>query len=187
MLSAILLLSPLSISASQTPTVDTHTENVVESAITAKPAPKPDFDKEVLEPLRQKQAEVARIAQEAAEAQAKAEAEAQARQAELDAQAQWNYVPPAPQSYGGLVGSIGYANPNGNCVNEPGVNNPGYGNPSSWPATSFSPWIGATALFTYNHVGVVVGIWGNGDLEIRHQNFRGGIHRFPRSQFRGFR
>ncbi len=88
----------------------------------------------------------------------------------------------------GLTGSIGYARAGGNCVNEPGVNNPGYGNPIDWPVTSGSPSIGATALWTFNHTGVVTGIWSNGDVEVRHQNWWGGNqHRFPRSAFRGFR
>jgi LysM repeat protein len=91
-------------------------------------------------------------------------------------------------STAGLLGSIGYARWGGNCVNEPGVNNPHDGtNPISWPATSGTPWIGATVLFYYNHTGVVTGIWPNGDIEIRHQNFQGDQHRFPRSAFRGFR
>ncbi|MSU76266.1 CHAP domain-containing protein [Patescibacteria group bacterium] len=90
-------------------------------------------------------------------------------------------------SAAGLMGSIGYARPGGNCVNEPGVNNPRNGNPIDWPATSRTPRIGATALWTYNHTGVVTGIWSNGDIEVRHQNFTGGQHRFPRSAFRGFR
>lgn len=106
------------------------------------------------------------------------------------------YSPPTYSPYSGswahrgsgdLMGNYGYALPYGNCVDEPGVNNPGYGNPSSWPATSYSPWIGASALFTYNHVGVVTGIWSNGDVEVRHRNFQGGQTRFPRSAFRGYR
>jgi hypothetical protein len=86
-----------------------------------------------------------------------------------------------------LMGSYGYARAGGNCVNEPGVNNPGYGNPIDWPATSSNPWIGATFLFYSNHTGVVTGIWSNGDIEVRHQNFSGGQHRFPASYFRGYR
>lgn len=86
---------------------------------------------------------------------------------------------------GGLTGSIGHASPFGNCVLEPGVKKQP-GNPISWRVTTQQPYIGATALWHYNHVGVVVGIWANGDLEIAHQNYRGGQHRFARSQFRGF-
>lgn len=87
----------------------------------------------------------------------------------------------------GLMGTLGYAKPGGNCVNEPGVNNPRNGNPIDWPVLFTTPRIGATALWTYNHTGVVTGIWSNGDIEVRHQNFTGGQHRFPRSAFRGFR
>jgi hypothetical protein len=94
---------------------------------------------------------------------------------------------PAVPTTPGLTGSIGYALAYGNCVNEPGVNNPHYGNPISWPVLSSEPTIGATALFTWNHTGVVTGLWSNGDVEVRHQNYWGGTHRFPRSMFRGFR
>ena len=94
---------------------------------------------------------------------------------------------PAPRPAPELIGTVGYAVAGGNCVNEPGINNPGYGNPSGWPVTSQKPWIGATAVFTWNHVGVVTGIWRNGDIEVRHQNYWGGQHRFPRSMIRGFR
>jgi hypothetical protein len=96
-------------------------------------------------------------------------------------------VVPTPAAQPELVGSIGYALAYGNCVNEPGVNNPGYGNPIDWPVTSSQPTVGATALFSWNHTGVVTGIWANGDVEVRHQNYYGGQHRFPRSMFRGFR
>lgn len=96
-------------------------------------------------------------------------------------------APEAAQTTEGLLGSIGYARPGGNCVNEPGVNNPHSGNPISWPVLSSVPTLGATALFTFNHTGVVTGIWSNGDIEVRHQNYSGGQHRFPRSAFRGFR
>ncbi len=94
---------------------------------------------------------------------------------------------PAPTPVPELVGSEGYALAYGNCVNEPGVNNPGYGNPADWPVTASAPTIGATAVFTWNHVGVVTGIWANGDIEVRHQNYWGGAHRFPPSMIRGYR
>lgn len=95
-------------------------------------------------------------------------------------------VPVAP-SVPELVGQIGYARAGGNCVNEPGINNPRTGNPISWAVTSRTPRIGATALFTWNHAGVVTGIWSNGDIEVRHQNFWGGQTRFPQSMIRGYR
>jgi hypothetical protein len=94
---------------------------------------------------------------------------------------------PAAPAVPELVGAVGYARAGGNCVNEPGVNNPRTGNPSSWAATSRTPWIGATVLFTWNHTGVVTGIWSNGDVEVRHQNYWGGQHRFPQSMIRGYR
>lgn len=92
-------------------------------------------------------------------------------------------------SSGKLIGSIGYATCGGNCVNEPGVNNPFDGtNPISWAVLTQTPTIGATALWNYNHTGVVVGIWEGGQyIEVRHQNFCGGQHKFHISEFRGFR
>lgn len=93
---------------------------------------------------------------------------------------------PEIEAVGGLVGSIGYARSFGNCVSEPGVNRAS-GNPISWPVLSSVPTIGATALWNYNHTGVVTGIWSNGDVEVRHQNYSGSQHRFPPSAFRGFR
>jgi hypothetical protein len=98
-------------------------------------------------------------------------------------------TPPVTLPEPELVGAEGYAVAGGNCVNEPGINNPRDGtNPSGWPITSEMPWVGATAVFTWNHVGVVTGKWKNGDIEVRHQNYWGGnVHRFPPSAFRGFR
>lgn len=98
------------------------------------------------------------------------------------------YTPQNSSGGGKLIaGVLGYALPYGNCVNEPGVNNPGYGNPIDWPVLSGSPSLGATALWTFNHTGVVVGLWSNGDVEVRHQNYGGGQTRFPASAFRGYR
>jgi hypothetical protein len=156
-----------------------------------KPSPKeaPDFDKEVLLPLRAKQAEEAEQARLAEEARVAEEARqvAQAAQQATVSEPSQPVVPAREVQQGELAGLLGYAIPYGNCVNEPGVNNPGWGNPINWPASSYSPWIGASALFGYNHVAVVTGIWSNGDIEVRHQNFRGNQTRFPRSAFRGFR
>jgi hypothetical protein len=143
----------------------------------------PDFNIEVLEPLRATQkAEADKLAAEEAE---------RVRQAEEARQAAYTNTAPVytpTYSYGGsLFGSRGYAIPGGNCVNEPGVNNPRTGNPISWAVTSQTPRIGATVLFYFNHVAVVTGVWSNGDIEVRHQNVTGGITRYPRSQIRGFR
>lgn len=107
-----------------------------------------------------------------------------------------SYAPPTAQSVqtaprafiGGLVGSYGYALPYGNCVNEPGVNNPRDGtNPISWAVTSYQPWIGASALFYFNHVAVVSGLWPDGSIEVRHQNCPGCPTRYPASMIRGYR
>lgn len=91
-------------------------------------------------------------------------------------------------SDGKLHGSLGSVSPFGNCVDEPGVNNPGWGNPIDWPVLSQTPTIGATALWTYNHTGVVTGIYeGDQWVEVRHQNYRGGQTKFHISELRGFR
>jgi hypothetical protein len=170
--------------------INPHAADYIEKTLNPAPTPVPDFDKEVLIPLRVQQAEeaarAAKVAEEARQAELAREAEA-ARQANIAQLSQ----PLAParevQQAQALLGSIGYASPYGNCVAEPGVNNPGYGNPIDWPVTSATPWIGATALFGFNHVAVVTGIWSNGDIEVRHQNVQGGQHRYARGEFRGFR
>lgn len=92
---------------------------------------------------------------------------------------------PVSESVGGLTGTVGYARAGGNCVNEPGVKRQN-GNPIQWQAGTSQPYLGATVLFGFNHTGVISGIWSNGDIEVRHQNYAGGQHRFPRSAFRGF-
>lgn len=165
------------------------------------PLPKPpDYDHEVIAPLR--------LAQKLAQEQArKEELRLQALKADCDAQdgaleAETCVLPPPPlpeppavsqsvsevvYTVGELVGSFGYALAGGNCVNEPGVNNPGWGNPIEWPVTSQTPWIGASVLFYFNHVAVVTGVWSNGDVEIRHQNCPNCPTRYPRSMIRGFR
>jgi len=87
-----------------------------------------------------------------------------------------------------FIGSYGSVRSTGNCVNEPGVNNPGRGNPITWAVTSSTPTIGATALWTYNHTGVVTGIYEGGQyVEVRHQNYDGSRTKFHVSEFRGFR
>lgn len=87
-----------------------------------------------------------------------------------------------------LNGTLGYSLPYGNCVDEPGVNDPYDGtNPISWAITSNLPWIGASALFRFNHVAVVTGIWSNGDIEVRQRNCPNCATRFPLGDFRGFR
>jgi len=87
----------------------------------------------------------------------------------------------------GLIGHIGYSDPYGNCVDEPGVNNPGWGNPIDWPITTTTASIGASALFYFNHVAVVVGIWPNGDIEVDQENSPGAPHTYPPWMVRGYR
>ena len=144
-----------------------------------------DFDKEVLAPLKEEQ-EAARVAEEAKRL-AEQQAAAQAITDEPPQPIVTAREVQQPQYADGLTGSFGYARAGGNCVREAGINNPGWGNPINWPVTSYQPWIGATALFGFNHTAVVTGIWSNGDIEVRHQNYWGGQHRFPRGSFRGFR
>lgn len=90
-------------------------------------------------------------------------------------------------STGLIAGTFGYSLPWGNCVDEPGVNNPGWGNPIDWAITSTTPWIGASALFVFNHVAVVTGIYANGDVEVRQQNAPGMPHHIPAYLIRGYR
>jgi hypothetical protein len=155
----------------------------------------PDFDSEVLAPLRVAQkaaqeAEAARLEQVKRDEEAAAAAQKAAEEAA--AVTVVTYVKPVyaapPQAVSGdLTGSIGFAIPGGNCVLQIPVGLRPFGDPITWVVTTQTPYIGAVALFNYNHTGMVVGIWSNGDLEIAHQNFTGGLHRFSRSEFRGFR
>ena len=88
---------------------------------------------------------------------------------------------------GVLVGQLGWSTPWGNCVDEPGVNNPGWGNPIDWPVLTTTPVIGESALFYFNHVAVVVGVWSNGDIEVGQENSPGAPHTYPPSMIRGYR
>jgi LysM repeat protein len=86
-----------------------------------------------------------------------------------------------------LIGSYGYLVNGPNCVNTAkahGKNQPG--NPISWVPTTQIPFIGAAALFSFNHVAIVSGIHSNGDIEVIHENCPGCPTRYPRSEFRGF-
>lgn len=129
--------------------------------------------------------EAARVAAEQAAIQAAETARIQAQSYRV----QRFYVSQVTYGFGQLiVGTFGYAIAGGNCVNQiaPGVR-PG-GNPSTWAVTTQTPYIGSAALFYYNHVARVVGIWSNGDVEVANENWGGvPVTRFPRSTFRGFR
>ena len=88
---------------------------------------------------------------------------------------------------GGLIGSYGSVRSGGNCVNTArayGKIQPG--NPSTWSISTTTPFIGAAALFNYNHVSIVTGIHANGDIEVEHENFRGTRTRFSQSEIRGY-
>lgn len=130
-----------------------------------------------------KAAEMAQAAQQAQDAaQQSANASAASRMPQT-ASYDEAFLPPS-----GLMGSMGHATAGGNCVNEPGINNPFDGtNPISWAVLSSSPWIGATVLFTWNHTGVVTGIWSNGDVEVRHQNCSRCPTRYSQDLIRGYR
>jgi hypothetical protein len=142
----------------------------------------PDFDKEILEPLKAEQvrkAEEARLAEEKILADIEA-----ARVAAIPKPVAPVYF--TPVSSGELVGSRGFAI-GGNCVNQIPFGLRAPGNPISWPSTS-GPYIGGAALWHSNHVGQITGFWSNGDIEIAHQGWYGPPQtRFPRSTFRGFR
>lgn len=151
-----------------------------------KPVEQPQF------PDRTKQAAEAVVIRQkdAAEAAAKAAQEAEAKRlADIAAQqAKALYTGPVWVSIGSLTGSYGYAHAGGNCVNEvpPGLLLSG--NPISWPVSTNTPYIGGIALFPYNHVARVVGLWSNGDVEVAQQNWSGTPQtRFSRGELRGFR
>lgn len=148
------------------------------------PAIRPDFDKDVLKPLRWSQADKA-IKDAADEAERVSQAEI-ASYAIVEANSDIQPMQ-APVASDLVAGVLGYSLPYGNCINEPGVNNPGYGNPIDWPSTSYEPWIGATALFTWNHTAIVTGFHANGDIEVRQQNSPGAPHRYPTYLIRGYR
>lgn len=94
----------------------------------------------------------------------------------------------APQNGSLIAGTRGYALPYGNCINQVPYTLRGQGNPINWSVLTQTPYIGAAALWYFNHTGRVVGMWSNGDLEIAHENWGGYAQtRFPRSAFRGFR
>lgn len=151
------------------------------------PKPTPRWEDQVNKIRVQQPAILAAIAaQEAAE-------QAQAKQVADAAAAQAKAVYEAPtavyhEASGALTGSIGYATPGGNCVLEVPPLERLMGNPITWPVLTQTPYIGAIALFPYNHVAVVTGLWSNGDVEVRQQNW-GGVPqtRFSRGELRGFR
>lgn len=93
----------------------------------------------------------------------------------------------APVVAGLLAGSYGYSLAGGNCVDMAkryGKNQPG--NPVSWVPTTRTPFIGAAALFYYNHVAIVSGIHYDGSIEVIHENCPNCPTRYPASTFRGF-
>lgn len=153
--------------------------------------PPPDYDTAVLEPLEADQKQEAIVVAKQ-QAQAREQALIASEDAKLSA-VDVKLSTPTPSyasSYGGLgvlTGSIGYSDPDGNCVDEPGVNNPGYGNPINWPVLYSTPHIGSTVLFTFNHTAVVVGIWSSGYIEVDQENAPGMTHTIPPSIIRGYR
>jgi len=90
-------------------------------------------------------------------------------------------------SNGTLIGSYGSVRSGGNCVNTArahGKIQPG--NPITWSVSTRTPFIGAAALFNYNHVAIISGIWDNGDIEVIHENFSGSRTRFSQAEMRGY-
>jgi len=153
----------------------------------------PDYNVDVLEPLAADQhQEALKYAAEQAVALRQVEI-ASEQSAKIEVAVHVQPSSPTPSyapSYGGLgvlTGSVGYSDPDGNCVDEPGVNNPGYGNPIDWPVLYTTPHIGSTVLFVFNHTAVVVGIWSNGYVEVDQENAPGMTHTIPPSMIRGYR
>lgn len=181
---AILLLFPPASLAQPKPSTPPPTLSLDIQGL-VKPSQKPDYDKSVLRPLHAAQKSLAD--KQAADAlEAARQAEEASQKVAIVEEPRITAITNAPAS--DLVeGVVGYSLSGGNCVDEPGVNNPGWGNPIQWSVTSPTPWIGASALFTFNHVAVVTGWYANGDLEVRQQNAPGMPHRIPMSEVRGFR
>ncbi len=160
-----------------------HKEPAKLSPIVETKIERPNFDKEVLEPLRAvqaaKQAELDKLAAEEAE---------RLRQAEITSKQviKVTYTP-LPTATGGFSGSIGYVSPMNNCVTfVKQFRAVPFGNPISWQPTTRTPFVGALVLFPYNHVGYVVGINANGTIEVAHANAPGAGHTFSLNQVRGF-
>lgn len=190
LLSALLLFPPVTLKPPVTETPQVEYIQLIQE--TKKPVP--NFDKEVLEPLKVKQeeariaAESARIAEEKAAEALRAAQEAE-RPRLLPLPASKSYVAPSVsvRPTGGLMGSLGYIRPGNNCVNTAkayGKNQPG--DPDTWYVTTRTPFIGAAAVFPFKHVAIVVGIWSNGDIEVVHENAPGAGHRFSQSQIKGY-
>lgn len=182
----LLLFPPASLAQPQPSTPSTLALDIQELV---KPSQKPNEDVEVLQPLHAAQKSLAD--KQAADA---LEAARQALEASQEAAIVERARDNTPQGADTntpasdlVAGVVGYSLSGGNCVDEAGVNNPGWGNPIQWSVTSPTPWIGASALFTFNHVAVVTGWYANGDLEVRQENAPGMPHRIPMSEVRGFR
>lgn len=119
--------------------------------------------------------------------QARLAAEAQAAELLAAQQAQAAYTASQQLVYGTLTGSYGYLSPLNNCVLlAEQYGKVQAGNPISWSISTHTPFIGAAALFYYNHVGIVTGIWSNGDIEVAQANARGAGSRYSQSEIRGY-
>ena len=86
----------------------------------------------------------------------------------------------------GFVGVRGWVAPGNNCVAfvRSYTGRGQSGNAGSWYSTSSSPYLGAIMIFRpgqqgasgQGHVGVVVGIYGDGSVELAHANWPGQTH-----------
>ena len=135
----------------------------------------PDFNTDYVIPIKNRQPEIEAMLRAKEEARKKAACEADG--------GTYNGTCVYPP----LRGSYGYAKAFGNCVDLAkayGKNQPG--NPIGWYATTRQPFIGAAALFYYNHVGIVRGIYSDGSVEIAHANYSGTQTRFYPSEIRGY-
>lgn len=182
----LLLFPPASLAQPQPSTPSTLALDIQELV---KPSQKPNEDVEVLQPLHAAQKSLAD--KQAADA---LEAARQALEASQEAAIVERARDNTPQGADTntpasdlVAGVVGYSLSGGNCVDLAkayGKNQPG--NPDTWVPTTQTPAIGEAALFYYQHVGIIVGYWDNGDLEIAQSNSPGMPHRLPRSTFRGF-
>jgi hypothetical protein len=87
----------------------------------------------------------------------------------------------------GLVGSYGYISPMNNCVDfTRQFGKVQTGNPDTWVATTNKPFIGAAVLFYYRHTAIVVGLHPGGDVELAQANCPGCKTRYSPFELRGY-
>lgn len=148
---------------------------------------RPDFDIEVLTPLRAaqaaKQAELDKLAAEEQERLRQAEV---ARQTVYTPQ-QSTWVTPSVYTGDLIAGRAGFIAPGNNCVDwVKQFRSVPMGNPIGWQPTTMKPFIGAIAVFYFNHTARVEGIYSDGSVAVSHANAPGAPVRYTMRQIRGF-